>query len=1341
MGKEIYVGLDIGTDSVGYAVTDTNYNLVKYKGEPMWGSTVFEAAKTKAERRGFRTARRRLDRRQQRIKLTQEIFAKAIAEVDDKFYIRIKESGLYREDTSINSTYFLFQDKDYTDKDFHKQYPTIHHLICDLMADEEPKDVRLVYLAVAWLMAHRGHFLNEVNEKNVSQVVDFDVVYHKMMQYFEDCYGYKIWDCDEALLKEALKKKMSVTRKEKAILDIVNGGKKYKDSPEDEISKACLVKLLAGGKLKPEKLFFDENLSEVDSIGLGMPEEDFARIVAELGDQGELLLKLRGLYDWALLADILQNSNTLSEAKVAVYEQHKADLECLKVFVKKYVPQKYYAIFRDEKNVNYASYSGNSEAKKCGKEEFCDFLKKQLKDIAVEDADKNLYEEMLLRIESCNFLPKQVDGDNRVIPYQLYWDELNTILEKAKAYLPFLNEKSDGYSNAEKLLSIFKFRVPYFVGPLNNNSTYAWMKRKAGAVGKIYPWNFENMVDLDASEKAFIDRMTNTCSYLPGEDVLPKSSLLYCEFMVLNEINNIKVNDIAIPVEVKELIFNKFKEYKKMTPKKIQEVLISNGCMKKGDVLSGIDISIKSSLSSYHAFRRLLESGILNENEVEEIIQYMTYSEDKNRLKRWLQSNYAKLSAEDQKYILGQKFKDFGRLSRKFLQGISYCDETTGEILTIMGVLRNTNDNLMQILSDKYAFGEIIEGERKAYYADAENGSIEKMLDDMYISNSVKRPIYRTLAILDDIRKATKTTPKRIFVEMARGGGEKGKRTQSRRNQIQELYASFNKQEVRDLSKLLEGKSDRELQSEVLFLYFMQMGRCMYSDEEIDIEELKTSKYNVDHIYPQSKVKDDSLTNKVLVLSTLNSEKGNGLVPAAWRNKMQPLWSALLDKKMISEEKYKRLMRSKEFAEEELQGFINRQLVETRQSTKALTNIIKHIYPDTEIVYVKAGLVSDFRHEYDLLKCRSVNDLHHGKDAYLNIVCGNVYHCRFTKNFSTKSDYSLKTETLFAQKTRENGQVIWNGSDDIGRIKKIVSKNNLHYTRFAFEKKGALFHQMPEKKGKGAVPRKAELAIKNYGGYNNSTASFYLMVRYSEKKKTDIMIMPVDLYAAEMVMLSEKKAMEYARKNIADILDKGEEEIRVLELPLGLRKIKVNTVFRFDGFKMALASKSNRGKNLVLSSLESLKMPLQKEIYVKKLEKAREKLKNKIISTIDSEYDGISIEVNVELFDLLNQKLQASCYKKILGNNTKQIINAKDKFLSMSLEEQVEILINLIALFKEGRTVGCDLQKLGGGKAVAVITVSSKVSNWSNNFKEVYLMDISPSGIYESSSDNLLELL
>ena len=85
-----YLGLDIGTDSIGWAVTDLKYNLLKYKGNAMWGSYCFDAANLAEERRSFRTAQRSLDRRQARINILQELFAEEIAKIDEKFFVRLK---------------------------------------------------------------------------------------------------------------------------------------------------------------------------------------------------------------------------------------------------------------------------------------------------------------------------------------------------------------------------------------------------------------------------------------------------------------------------------------------------------------------------------------------------------------------------------------------------------------------------------------------------------------------------------------------------------------------------------------------------------------------------------------------------------------------------------------------------------------------------------------------------------------------------------------------------------------------------------------------------------------------------------------------------------------------------------------------------------------------------------------------------------------------------------------------------------------------------------------------------------------------------------------------------
>ena len=73
--------------------------------------------------------------------------------------------------------------------------------------------------------------------------------------------------------------------------------------------------------------------------------------------------------------------------------------------------------------------------------------------------------------------------------------------------------------------------------------------------------------------------MTNKCTYLVGEDVLPKESLLYSYFMLLNEINNIRYDNQPLSYEVKlafiNTIFKNKNGHKRVTKKLIKEFLKS----------------------------------------------------------------------------------------------------------------------------------------------------------------------------------------------------------------------------------------------------------------------------------------------------------------------------------------------------------------------------------------------------------------------------------------------------------------------------------------------------------------------------------------------------------------------------------------------------------------------------------------------------------------------------------------------------------------------------------------------------------------------------------------------
>lgn len=339
--KNYYLGLDIGTDSVGYAACSPSYELLKFHGDAVWGSTIFDTADTKEKRRGFRSARRRLDRRKERVLLLQEIFAKEIASKDERFFIRLAESFRWRDETP--DRYIFFNDKDYTDRDYFRDYPTIHHLIADLMKDNTPKDVRLVYLACAWLVAHRGHFLSNVDEEHIDEIRDIQAVYHRFSEFLLANEYVCPWnEPDMKVLAECLRKKTGVTAKYKGLVEILLDGKKPEKEPREDFpyNTEAILRLLAGGQVKPADLFKKEGYEDLSSISLGMEEEKHAELMSNIDDDYELIAVLRGLYDWSVLSDSLGEASTISEAKVRVYDQHKKDLALLKRMIRKYVPEK-----------------------------------------------------------------------------------------------------------------------------------------------------------------------------------------------------------------------------------------------------------------------------------------------------------------------------------------------------------------------------------------------------------------------------------------------------------------------------------------------------------------------------------------------------------------------------------------------------------------------------------------------------------------------------------------------------------------------------------------------------------------------------------------------------------------------------------------------------------------------------------------------------------------------------------------------------------------------------------------------------------------------------------------
>ena len=1328
---DYFLGFDIGTDSIGWAVTNENYELLKFNGKAMWGIHLFESGKTAEERRMARSSRRRTMRNKARLELLRELFAKEINNVDPIFFERLDESKFWIEDRTTKQTNTLFNDINYKDKDFYREFPTIYHLRSRLIHNSEKADVRLVYLALHHIIKHRGHFLFEGQDFNTA--TSFDVIFEELLNTLSD-YGIEFTCTNYSAIEELLKDKHKGVKDRKRILaEILNA--------DDKVKKA-VCDLMAGGTVKLSDLFEDESLddSEMPKISFSDGIDEKIDILRDILDERLFIVeKIKAVYDWAILVDILKNNEFISDAKKDIFDEHSRDLKLLKELIKTYVPEKYDEVFKDNKQkINYCTYVGKVSKKGkvldnsiCLQEDFCKYLRTIIPRDKVNDSE---FEDILFKINNNILLPKQVSKNNSVIPYQLNLKELERILDNASSYLPFLLEKDEkGLSVKDKVRSIFTFRIPYYVGPLNSTSENSWIVRKEE--GKIYPWNFEEKVDLEASATEFIERMTNMCTYLIGKKVMPKDSILYSKYMIYNQLNNIKIDGEKLPVDIKNRLFrDKFLNEKRTTnlkSKSILEYLRTQGLIEdiKDIQLTGIDGEIKGTMKAYNDFKEILGDNF-DEVLADEIIKKIVIlGDDKKMLKNNLKLDYgSKLTDEQIKQIAKKKYTGWGRFSREFLTEVYHTDKATGECISIMTALENTNDNLMQLLSNDYDFKNKID-EKNAYANGRTEDISYKDIEDLYVSPAVKRSIWRTVVLAKEIKKVTGHVPKKIFIEMARGEEEKKLDKKNdrkpRKQRLLELYKNC-RAEAKDLIDDLENTVDSNLNGDKLFLYYTQMGRCMYSGERIDIEELAT-KYDIDHIFPQSKVKDDSLENRVLVKKELNAKKSDTypIPDECVTNSARFLWKALREKKFITEEKYNRLTRRNGFSENELSGFIARQLVETRQSTKAVADILKKMFEDSTIVYVKAGNVSRFRQDNEFIKCRAVNDYHHAKDAYLNIVVGNVYDTKFTSNPVTfiKSGAKYSLNKVFDFDVERNGKVAWNKERSLEQVKKVMARNNILFTRYATEAKGALFDLLPMKKGNGQLPLKSSDSrlrdIEKYGGYNKVGGAYFILIEHEVKGKKVKTIEFVPIYLAKEIEKDSGKLTQYCNCNWVNP--------RII-----IPKIKINTLFCVDGFYMHLSGRT--GNRLILKCANQLVLNDENVKYLKKVTGYIEKCKERKTKLEINEHTKITAEENIKIYDELLNKLKTSVYSKKLEPAILNLENGKEKFISLELNEQCEVICEILKL-SQCTSASADFKLISGPANTGMLYLSKDISKQKN----IYIINQSPTGLFEERK-NLADL-
>jgi len=1135
--KKYNIGLDIGTTSVGWAVVECeNQKIIRKGNKALWGVRLFEEANTAADRRNKRSTRRRYDRRRERIRLLQEEFKEEINKIDSNFFTKLKES-FYHEDDKENKTIPLTKEEKETIKEYNNKYKTIYHLRNKLINSTEKEDIRLVYLAIHHIIKYRGNFL--YNSDN------FSVENLNLETQIETILNSAINFCPSLECPTDYKEYIKINDLSIALLDSSKNDRKVKvqkilESILPKIFVSEFIKLINGNKFNIIKMIGLENIDKLEISFNGTDyEEKYNELESILGDSIEVLDSMKQLYDMVFLKRLFKSSEStnISALMVEKYELHKKDLKFLKSILD--IDRKIYnKIFKSRKEIcPYENYIKN----KITNEEFVKEIKKYLPSIF----EKNINQELLTyyeaniqkRMENGDFLPRITDKDNGKYPYQLNKEELIKIIENQGKYYPFLLDKTK--DDTYKLVKLLEFRIPYYVGPLTeeSHSKFAWMIRK-NYNEKITPYNFDDIIDKEATAEKFIKRMISHCTYLLEEPAMPNNSILYSKYKVMNELKQIRINGKKMSCDMQNKILrNLFMTTSgNITDKKFKEYLYANKDfdMYQGDFnITGYsaDGKFANTMQSYIDF--FGENGIFSNTnytleEAEQIIEWITIFEDKDILKTKVERDYPLLNDSQIKKIISKKYSGWGSLCKKLLTTKYYVDKESGVTKSIIDLMEETENNFMQIINDDtYNFQKMIKENNKIDVTQKLNYSVVECLAT---SPSTKRGIYQALRVVDEIVKYMKKEPEAIMVEMARGDDQK-KRKDDRKKYLIKLYEKA-KEEIEDYNQLMQqlGKFEK-IDSQKLFLYFIQEGKSLYSGKPLNIEDLAT--YEIDHIIPRTLIKDDSIDNKALVYREENQTKAaNYILPREFRSQFNRAWWEHLRKiGLISSKKFHNLIRS-EYKEEEIENFINRQLVETRQITKHVANILNSYYKNTQVVYLHADLSHNYREKFELFKFRDINDYHHAHDAYLAAVLGEYKEkylkCKvnfemlkeLNKSLIEQKDYKklkygyvinsldssmndVMKEVVSIHFDEKTGEVLFDAEEFNRRVEDTLYRNDILISRKPEIKTGQLYKETiyshNDAKIKSGIKISKTLPVEKYGFYTNIEYSYLVLVKVKEK--------------------------------------------------------------------------------------------------------------------------------------------------------------------------------------------------------------------------------------------------
>ena len=230
-----------------------------------------------------------------------------------------------------------------------------------------------------------------------------------------------------------------------------------------------------------------------------------------------------------------------------------------------------------------------------------------------------------------------------------------------------------------------------------------------------------------------------------------------------------------------------------------------------------------------------------------------------------------------------------------------------------------------------------------------------------------------------------------------------------------------------------------------LKLWEEQDGICPYSLKPINIDRLFEIGYtDIDHIVPYSISFDDTYSNKVLVLSSENRQKGNRLPMQYLSEDKKDAFYLWVDNSRLRNRKKKNLLKET-LTEDDLSGFKKRNLQDTQYISRFLLNYLKkylQLAPNSTdrkntIVAVNGAATAYVRKRWGISKIRENGDVHHAVDAV-------VIACITQAMIKRISEYSKYHENEYID---NNGEYF----DIDKRTGEMINRFPMHYPYFRQE--------------------------------------------------------------------------------------------------------------------------------------------------------------------------------------------------------------------------------------------------------------------------------------------------